>query len=83
MQQISSKVLTKVSSQVPQLTAPVDTLQVELALWSLHTVLAHIPVSKSGWWAGVKSGRYPTAVRLSSKRVAWRVADIRALIASL
>ena len=42
-----------------------------------------IPISKSTWWAGVASGRYPQPVRtLGSRITAWRVEDIRALIAS-
>lgn len=42
---------------------------------------AIIPVSKSTWWDGVKSGRYPQPVRSLGKRItAWRVKDIRALI---
>lgn len=40
---------------------------------------AIIPVSKSTWWAGVKSGRYPQPVKLSERCTAWRVEDIRAL----
>lgn len=41
-----------------------------------------IPVSKSTWWAGVKSGRYPAPVHTLGARItAWRVEDIRALIA--
>ena len=43
---------------------------------------AIIPVSKSSWWAGVKSGRYPRAVRLGPRTTAWSVESIRALIAS-
>ena len=39
-----------------------------------------IPVSKSTWWAGVKSGRYPEPVKLGTRITAWRVEDIRALI---
>lgn len=40
-----------------------------------------IPVSKSTWWAGVKSGRYPPPIRTLGRRItAWRVEDIRALI---
>ncbi len=39
-----------------------------------------IPVSKSTWWAGIKSGRYPKPVKLGSRVTAWRVEDIRALI---
>lgn len=39
-----------------------------------------IPVSKSTWWAGVKSGRYPRPVKISTRVTAWRVEDIRAFI---
>lgn len=40
-----------------------------------------IPVGKSTWWAGVKSGRYPQPVRTLGARItAWRVEDIRAFI---
>lgn len=39
-----------------------------------------IPVCKSSWWAGVKSGRYPRAYKLGPKTTAWKVEDIRALI---
>jgi hypothetical protein len=40
-----------------------------------------IPVCKSTWWAGVKSGRYPQPVRTLGARItAWRVEDIHALI---
>ena len=47
----------------------------------LSTLLQVIPVSKSTWWAGVKSGRYPQPVRTLGQRItAWRVEDIRALI---
>lgn len=41
---------------------------------------AIIPVSKSTWWAGVKSGRYPAGVLLSQRCRAWRVEAIRELI---
>jgi predicted DNA-binding transcriptional regulator AlpA len=39
-----------------------------------------IPVSKSTWWAGVKSGRFPKSVKLGPRITAWRVEDIRTLI---
>ncbi|AOY65780.1 AlpA family phage regulatory protein [Xanthomonas perforans] len=41
---------------------------------------ALIPVSRSTWWAGVRSGRYPKPVKLGERCTAWRVEDIRALI---
>ena len=40
-----------------------------------------IPVSRSTWWAGVKSGRYPRPIKLGPRITAWRVEDIRELIA--
>lgn len=57
--------------------------QQTVALWRLPTVLANVPISRSGWWAGVKSGRYPQPIRIGARCVAWRESDIRALIASL
>jgi len=40
---------------------------------------AIIPVGKSTWWAGVKSGRFPKPVKLGPRTTAWRVEDIRRL----
>jgi prophage regulatory protein len=48
----------------------------------LPAVLAIIPVSKSTWWAGVKSGRYPKSVKLGERITAWKVEDIKQLIES-
>lgn len=43
-----------------------------------------IPVKKSCWWLGVKSGRFPKPVKIGNGRGSfWRVEDIRALIASV
>ncbi len=41
---------------------------------------AIIPVSKSTWWAGVKSGQFPRPIKLGPRITAWRVEDIRKLI---
>ena len=41
-----------------------------------------IPVSKSTWWEGVRSGRYPKPIKLGPRITAWRVEDIRAFIES-
>jgi predicted DNA-binding transcriptional regulator AlpA len=49
----------------------------------LPQVLALIPVSKSAWWAGVKSGRYPRPIKLGPRTSAWRVSDIMDLLANL
>ena len=40
------------------------------------------PVSKSTWWAGVKSGRFPKPVKLSERTTAWRIEDILLLVES-
>ena len=50
---------------------------------AIPPIPALIPVSKSTWGAGVKSGRYPKPVKLGPRVTAWRVQDIRNLIASL
>ncbi len=46
----------------------------------LPTILKVIPVSKSTWWLGVKTGRFPQPIKLGRKISAWRVEDIRKLI---
>lgn len=42
---------------------------------------ALIPVSKSTWWLGVKTGRFPRPIKLGPKTTVWRVEAIRELIA--
>jgi prophage regulatory protein len=54
----------------------------EVGFLRLSQVLAVFPVSKSTWWAGVKSGRFPRSVKLAPRITAWRAEDIRALILS-
>lgn len=41
---------------------------------------AIIPVSKSTWWQGVRTGRYPKPVRLGPRITAWSVDSIREFI---
>ncbi len=49
----------------------------------LPAVLAVFPVSKSTWWAGISAGRFPKGVKLGPRITAWKVEDIRKLLASL
>ena len=42
-----------------------------------------IPIGKSTWWAGVKSGKFPQPVKLGARTTAWRVSDIQALLESM
>jgi len=46
----------------------------------LPQILELFPVSRSAWWAGVKSGRYPTSVKLAVGTTAWRTEDIQQLL---
>ena len=39
-----------------------------------------IPVSRSTWWAGVKSGRFPAPVSRGRGLTVWRDEDIRKLV---
>lgn len=41
---------------------------------------AIIPVKKSSWWQGVKTGRFPKPVKLGPRTTAWRCEDIRKYI---
>lgn len=41
---------------------------------------AIIPVSKSTWWAGIKSGIYPPGLKIGPRITVWRIEDIRAFI---
>ncbi|MCZ6898389.1 MAG: AlpA family phage regulatory protein [Betaproteobacteria bacterium] len=42
-----------------------------------------MPVSRTTWWLGVKSGRFPKPVKLGPNTTAWRVEDIRELIVEI
>lgn len=52
-------------------------------LLRLPQVLELLPISKSSWWAGVKSGKYPASVKLGPRTTCWLASDIHALIAKL
>ena len=49
----------------------------------LPQVLAVIPVSKTQFWEGIKTGKYPSPIKLGPRTTAWRVEDIRGLIERL
>jgi len=46
-------------------------------------ILNVIPVSKSTWWDGVKSGRFPQSIKLGPRITVWKAEDIRNLIDDL
>lgn len=43
---------------------------------------ALVPVSRTTWWAGVKTGRFPQPVKLGPATTAWRAEDIREFLAN-
>ena len=49
----------------------------------LWQVLEVIPLGKTCWWEGVKSGRFPKPVKLSARCTAWKAEDIHSLIRQL
>jgi prophage regulatory protein len=53
-----------------------------LRIKSIIKPLGPIPVSKSTWWAGVKSGRYPQPLKLGPRITVWRAEEIGALVSN-
>jgi predicted DNA-binding transcriptional regulator AlpA len=49
----------------------------------LPQVLAIIPISKSAWWEGCRTGRYPKPVKLGPRTTVWKAEDIAALVERL
>ena len=54
---------------------------------SLLRVVPHITarmgISRSGWWKGVKDGKFPPGIKLSPRVTVWKSSEIDSLIASL
>lgn len=50
------------------------------SLLRVKQVLDILPVSRSGFWAGVASGRYPKPIKLSPRVTCWRKSEILALL---
>ena len=42
-----------------------------------------IPVCRSTWWAGCRTGRFPKPVKIGLKSTAWKWSDIRDLCTRL
>jgi predicted DNA-binding transcriptional regulator AlpA len=55
----------------------------ENSLLRIAQVLELIPISRSAWWQGVKSGKYPKPVKIGPRTSAWRYGDIAALLKSI
>ncbi len=46
----------------------------------LHQILEFFPISKSAWWKGCATGRYPKPLKIGPRTTVWRAEDIRAFI---
>jgi len=42
-----------------------------------------LPISRSGFWAGVKAGKFPQPRKISPRVTMWRAEDIHALLAKI
>lgn len=56
-----------------------------LRLWQIigdrkKNITPLIPVSKTMWYEGIKTGKYPAPKALGPRTSGWRVEEIRALI---
>jgi prophage regulatory protein len=49
----------------------------------LKEILTIIPISRTAWWSGVKSGRFPQPIRLTERTVAWRSDEIEEVVLRL
>ena len=49
----------------------------------LPQILAIFPISRSSWWEGCRTGRFPRPIKLSARTTVWRVEDILALMARI
>ncbi|NLX50501.1 MAG: AlpA family phage regulatory protein [Deltaproteobacteria bacterium] len=52
----------------------------QTGLLRLKQVLRFIPVSRSSWWQGVRSGKFPKPLKLGERTTCWKSEDIRALV---
>ena len=52
-------------------------------LLRLAQVLSMIPISKSAWWEGCRTGRYPKPVKLGPRTTVWQGKDIAAFTKAL
>lgn len=52
-------------------------------LLRINQVLALVPIGRSSWWEGCRTGRYPKPIKLGPRTTVWRAEDIAAFIETL
>ncbi len=60
-----------------------DTQPANDTLMRVPDITERLGVSRSYFWAGVKSGKFPPGIKLSSRVTVWKRSDIDGLIAKL
>lgn len=60
-----------------------DTQPANDTLMRVPGITERLGVSRSYFWAGVKSGKFPPGIKLSSRVTVWKRSDIDGLIAKL
>ena len=58
-----------------------NTIIIEDRLLRLNQIIPDIlPISKSAWWEGVKSGKFPQPHKLGERTTVWRASAIMRLV---
>ena len=55
----------------------------EHVFYRVPQILELLPVGRSTWWAGVKSGRFPPSIKIGPRTTVWRAQDIHDLLDQL
>lgn len=40
----------------------------------------YLPISKSSWWKGIRSGRFPKGTKLTPRTTGWKLSDIKKIL---
>ena len=65
--------------QIPRI-APLSSRPRLLRLKQILAPDGPLPISRSSWWAGVRSQKYPQPIKLGPRTTAWHSADIDGII---
>ena len=65
-----------------KIVVPFDELP-DGAFVRLPTILSLLPIGRSTWYAKVSSGVYPKGYEVGPRTTAWKVKDVRELLASV
>ena len=71
------------SYERPTMPAKVNQPQQDSLLRVVPHITDRMGISRSGWWKGVKDGKFPPGIKLSPRVTVWKSSEIDALIANL